>query len=121
MEAFSIHIPGKGHPVRKARRKLRTPTADEVSAHMRSLAKARWKGYADRVARGEINKENYVYRPRGPMPPHSKAGRQITTKASTGRRFLPGHQPSRPVRQSDRVFLRVDMSRGRLERRVGLQ
>jgi hypothetical protein len=78
MEAFSIHIPGKGHPVRKARRKLRTPTADEVSAHMRSLAKARWKGYADRVARGEINKENYVYRPRGPMPSHSKAQQNLT-------------------------------------------
>ena len=36
-----------------------------------------------------------------------------------GLRFLLGHQPSRPVRQSDRVFLRVDMSRGRFERRVG--
>lgn len=45
---------------------------------MRSLAKARWKSYADRVACGEITAENYVYRPRGPMPPQSKAKQDLT-------------------------------------------
>jgi hypothetical protein len=40
---------------------------------MRSLVEKRWKRYAERVACGEINAGNYVYRPRGPMPPHSKA------------------------------------------------
>jgi hypothetical protein len=45
---------------------------------MGSLAKARWKHYAKRVARGEITAENYVYRPRGPMPPHSKAQQALT-------------------------------------------
>jgi hypothetical protein len=45
---------------------------------MSSLAKARWKRYAERVARGEITAENYIYRPRGPMPPHSKAKQDLT-------------------------------------------
>ena len=45
---------------------------------MRSLAKARWKLYAERVARGEITADNYVYRPRGPMSPHSKAQQDLT-------------------------------------------
>jgi hypothetical protein len=45
---------------------------------MGSLSKARWKRYADRVARGEITAANYVYRPRGPMPPQSKAKQDLT-------------------------------------------
>jgi hypothetical protein len=64
--------------VRKPRRKLRTPSPAEVSAYMGSLAEKRWKCHADRVARGEITAENYVYRPRGPMPPHSKAKQDLT-------------------------------------------
>jgi hypothetical protein len=64
--------------VRNPRRKLPTPNADEISAYMRSLVEKRWKRHADRVARGEINEENYVYRPRGPMPPHSKAKQDLT-------------------------------------------
>jgi hypothetical protein len=36
---------------------------------MRSLVERRWQYYRERIARGEINAENYVYRPRGPMPP----------------------------------------------------
>jgi len=64
--------------VKENRRNLRTPTADEVSAYMRSLSKARWKRYAERVARGEITAANYVYRPRGPMPPYSKAKQDLT-------------------------------------------
>jgi hypothetical protein len=64
--------------VKEPRRKLRTPTAAEISAYMRSLSKARWKHYAERVARGEIRPENYVYRPRGPMAPHSKAKQDLT-------------------------------------------
>ena len=64
--------------MKEARRKLRTPIADEISAYMGSLAKARWARYADSVARGEISAENYVYRPRGPMPPHSKAKQDLT-------------------------------------------
>jgi hypothetical protein len=55
------------------KRTLHTVTSVEVSAHMRSLAERRWKRYAERIARGEITAENYVYTPRGPMPPHSKA------------------------------------------------
>lgn len=57
----------------RKRKTFRTPTAAEISAHMRSLAKARWKHYAARVAWGEITAENYVYKPRGPMPHDSKA------------------------------------------------
>ena len=45
---------------------------------MSSLVEARWKRYADRVARGEITADNYVYQPRGPMPPHSKAKQDLT-------------------------------------------
>jgi hypothetical protein len=45
---------------------------------MGSLSKARWKRCAERVARGEITAENYVYRPRGPMSPHSKAQQNLT-------------------------------------------
>lgn len=45
---------------------------------MRSLAKARWKRYAERVACGEIKAQNYVYKPRGPMPAHSKALQDLT-------------------------------------------
>ena len=59
-------------------RKLHTPTAAEISAHMRSPAERRWKRHAERVARGEISADNYVYRPRGPMPPHSKAKQDLT-------------------------------------------
>src|SRR6266404_7707346 len=68
----------KGHPVKEPRRKLRKPTTDEISAYMSSLAKARWKYYRERVARGEITAANYVYRPRGPMPPQSKAKQDLT-------------------------------------------
>ena len=64
--------------MKEARRRLRTPTDAELSAHMRSLVQKRWKLYADRVARGEISADNYVYRPRGPMPPHSKAKQDLT-------------------------------------------
>jgi hypothetical protein len=45
---------------------------------MRSLVEKRWKRYAERVASGEITADNYVYRPRGPMPPHSKAKQNLT-------------------------------------------
>lgn len=68
----------RAHPVRKTKRQFPEPAAAEVSAYMRSLAKARWKRYSERVARGEITTENYVYRPRGPMPPHSKAKQNLT-------------------------------------------
>ena len=64
--------------MRKARRQFPEPTAAEVSAYMGSLAEKRWKRHADRVARGEITADNYVYRPRGPMPPHSKAKQDLT-------------------------------------------
>jgi hypothetical protein len=74
----SIQIPGKGRPVKEPRRKLCTPTAAEISAYMRSLVERRWKRYADRVARGEVSGDNYVYRPRGPMPPRSKAKQNLT-------------------------------------------
>jgi hypothetical protein len=45
---------------------------------MGSLAKSRWKLHVERVARGDITAENYLYRPRGPMPPHSKAQQNLT-------------------------------------------
>ena len=45
---------------------------------MGSLVEKRWTRYAERVARGEITADNYVYRPRGPMPPHSKAKQDLT-------------------------------------------
>ena len=64
--------------MRKQREKLATPTAADIPAHMRSLSNERWKRYAERVARGEITAENYVYRPRGPMSPHSKAKQDLT-------------------------------------------
>lgn len=64
--------------MKENRRNLRTPTADEVSAYMGALSKARWKRYAERVARGEISAENYACRPRGPMPPRSKAQQHLT-------------------------------------------
>jgi len=64
--------------VKELRRKFRTPTAAEISAYMGSLSKARWGYYRERVARGEITANNYVYRPRGPMPPHSKAQQDLT-------------------------------------------
>jgi hypothetical protein len=57
---------------------LHKPTAAEVSAYMGSLVEKRWKYYRERVVRGEITAENYVYRPRGPMPPHSKAKQDLT-------------------------------------------
>jgi hypothetical protein len=64
--------------VKEPRRKLLMLTRAEISAYMSSLSKARWKRYAERVARGEISAENYVYRPRGPMPPQSKAQQNLT-------------------------------------------
>jgi hypothetical protein len=64
--------------VKASRRKLRTPTAAEISAYMRSLVERRWKRYVERVASGEITAENYVYRPRGPMRSHSKARQDLT-------------------------------------------
>jgi hypothetical protein len=64
--------------VKKLRQDLVTPTAAKISAYMRSLSKARWEYYRERVARGEITAENYVYRPRGPMPPRSKAKQDLT-------------------------------------------
>lgn len=64
--------------MRQRRAELSTPTADEVSAYMASLAEARWKRYAERVARGEITADNYLYRPRGPMSPEMKAERDLT-------------------------------------------
>jgi hypothetical protein len=69
---------GKGHPVKEHRAKIRTPTTAEISAYMGSLAKARWKNYRERIASGEITAATYVYRPRGPMPPHSKAQQNLT-------------------------------------------
>jgi hypothetical protein len=45
---------------------------------MRALAERRWHKYRLQVARGEITAENYVYRPRGPMPPQSKAKQDLT-------------------------------------------
>jgi hypothetical protein len=64
--------------VRKPKRKIPTPTPAEVSSYMGSLAKARWKPYRESIVRGEITAESYVYRPRGPMPPHSKAKQDLT-------------------------------------------
>ena len=64
--------------MRKPRRKVHTPTPAEISAYMRSLVAVRWKRYADRVAGGEITAGNYVYRPRGLMPSHSKAKQDLT-------------------------------------------
>ena len=93
--------------MKESRRKLRTPTTAEISAYMRSLAKARWKRYSDRVARGEITAENYVYRPRGPMPPHSKAKQDLTrlerqiAKARLVRFALEGRKLS--ARQIERI------------------
>jgi hypothetical protein len=62
----------------KPTEQVRKLTAGELSAHMRSLVEIRWKRYAERVARGEITAENYVYRPRGPMPPEVKAKQDMT-------------------------------------------
>jgi hypothetical protein len=44
------------HPVRKPRRKLRTPIPVELSAYMRSLVEKRLKRYAERVACGEFHR-----------------------------------------------------------------
>jgi hypothetical protein len=54
-----------------------TPAAAEVSSYMRSLAEKRWKLYAERVACGEISAENYVYKPRGPLPWNLKTERDL--------------------------------------------
>ena len=54
------------------------PTAAEMSGYTSSLSKARWEYYRERVASSEISADNYVYRPRGPMPPHSKAQQNLT-------------------------------------------
>jgi len=54
------------------------PPQSEISAYMRLLVEKRWQKYRLRVARGEITAENYVYRPRGPMPAHSKARQALT-------------------------------------------
>jgi hypothetical protein len=70
-------ISNKGS-VRNPRAKLQTPSSAEISAYMRSLTVKRWKRYAERVARGEITADNYAYRPRGPMPPHSKTQQDFT-------------------------------------------
>jgi len=59
-------------------RSPKRPSQYEVSQYMRSLVEKRWQKYRLRVARGEISAENYVYRPRGPMPPHSKAKQDMT-------------------------------------------
>jgi hypothetical protein len=64
--------------MRDPRREIRTTTRAELSAYMRSLAIKRWKKYRLRVARGEITAANYVYRPRGPMAPQSKAKQDLT-------------------------------------------
>jgi hypothetical protein len=74
---------GKGHPasekiMSQKTGKVQTPNADEISAHMRALAEKRWKRSAERVASGEITADNYVYRPRGPMSPHSKDKQDLT-------------------------------------------
>jgi hypothetical protein len=74
---------------------------------MRSLAQARWKRYAERVASGEITADKYVYRPRGPMPPQSKAKQDFTrwerqiTNAQLVRFALEGRKLSR--RQLERI------------------
>jgi hypothetical protein len=66
------------HEAQTTRRNFHSPTTEEVSAYMRSLAARRWQKYRSRVARGEITAENHVYRPRGPMPPESKAKQDLT-------------------------------------------
>jgi hypothetical protein len=68
----------EGHSVRRARGPFRTPTVTELSDYMRTLAQIRWAKYRDRVECGEITAENYVYRPRGPMPPEVKAKQEMT-------------------------------------------
>ena len=87
--------------------KFPAPAAAEVLAYMRSLAQRRWKLYAERVARGEITADNYVYRPRGPMPWNLKTEidlkrleRQITN-AQLVRFALEGRRLSR--RQIERM------------------
>ena len=67
-----------GYTVKEPRRKFRAPRAAEISAYMGSLAKERWKRYAERIVRGDVTAKNYVYRPRGPMPPQSKARQDLT-------------------------------------------
>lgn len=59
-------------------RQFRNLTASELSARMRSLIEKRWAKYRARVERGEINADNYVYKPRGPMPPEVKAKQDMT-------------------------------------------
>jgi hypothetical protein len=45
---------------------------------MCSLASERWDKYRLRVERREITAANYVYRPRSPMAPESKAKQDLT-------------------------------------------
>jgi hypothetical protein len=108
--------------VRKAVRKFPTPTTDELSAYMRSLVALRWKRHAARVACGEITAENYVYRPRGPMPPHSKAKQDLThwenqiANARLTRLALEGRKLS-----SRKIELMAEMTLGRKKRRLHLR
>ena len=110
--------------MKEPRRKLRTPTAAEVSAYMSSLSKARWKLYAERVARGQITAENYVYRPRGPMPPHSKAKQDLTrwenqiANARLARLALEGQKLS-PRQIEGTVEATLKRNRPRLHLRFG--
>jgi len=82
---------------------------------MRSLVERRWKRYAERVARGEIRADNYVYRPRGPMAPHSKAQQNLTrwenqiTNARLVRLALEGQNMS--ARQIERTAEQTTLSR----------
>jgi hypothetical protein len=93
---------------------------------MRSLAEKRWKLYTDRVERGEITEDNYVYRPRGPMPWNLKTeidlkrlNRQIVN-AQLVRFALEGRKLSR--RQIERmVQATLSPKRRRLHLRFGGQ
>ena len=95
--------------------KPNAPTIAELSTYMRSLVRARWKLYAERVARGEISAENYVYHPRGPMPPHSKAKQDLTrwenqiANARLVRLALDGQKLS--PRQIERTVQQTTLSR----------
>lgn len=112
--------------MRNPRSNFRTPTAAEVSAYMRSLAIKRWRRYAERAARGEISVDNYVYQPRGPMPPQSKAKQNLTrwenqiAKAQLVRLALEGRKLS--PRQIERMAeTTLGRKRPRLHLRFGGQ
>ena len=64
--------------MREQRRKYLKPTGAELSTHMRSLVRMRWKYHRERVARRDHLQTTTSTCPRGPMPPRSKAQQDFT-------------------------------------------